>query len=220
MIELPDFKKKFEYENGFYLTCATSRMSKIIAHYELFKMTMNIPGAIVECGVFKGTSLARFAMFRDLFGDPFSKNIIGFDTFGKFPETSYEPDKEKREQFIKVAGEQSISIDQMKQVLKHKKCDRSVELIPGNICRTVPEYVSSSGQFEISLLNLDVDIYEPSVTILNHLYPKIIKGGVLILDDYGSFEGETKAVDEYFKGMDVAIQRFPFCKTPCYIVKG
>ena len=44
-------------------------------------MTMDVPGAIVECGVFKGTSLARFAMFRELFGNTFSKKIIGFDIF-------------------------------------------------------------------------------------------------------------------------------------------
>ena len=43
---------------------------------ELFKMTMDIPGAIVECGVFKGASLARFAMFRELFGNTFSKKIL------------------------------------------------------------------------------------------------------------------------------------------------
>ena len=64
-MHLPDFSKAFEYENNFYLSCDNTRLSKIIAHYELFKMTMHLPGAIVECGVFKGASLVRFAGFRD-----------------------------------------------------------------------------------------------------------------------------------------------------------
>ena len=158
-------------------------------------------------------------MFRDIFGNPFSKKIIAFDTFGAFPETSFDPDKAVRERFIKAAGEQSISVDQMMQVLKHKQCDRFVELVPGDICETVPKYVQVNPQLKISLLNLDTDIYEPAVTILEHLYPRIEKGGVLILDDYGTFPGETKAIDDYFKEKDVTIQKFPFCMTPCYIVK-
>lgn len=52
LIKLPDFKKSFDYENGFYLTCDITRISKIIAHYELFKMVLDVPGAIVERGGF------------------------------------------------------------------------------------------------------------------------------------------------------------------------
>ena len=95
MIKLPDFTKAFEYENNFYLSCDNTRFSKILAHYELFKMAMNLPGAMVECGVFKGAAFVRFAGFRDLFGNPFSHKLIGFDVFGPFPEPSFEEDKKR-----------------------------------------------------------------------------------------------------------------------------
>ncbi|WP_223342327.1 hypothetical protein [Synechocystis sp. PCC 7339] len=85
MINLPDFSKNFDYENNFYLSCDSSRIAKLIAHYELYKMIRDLPGAIVECGVFKGTSLTRFATFRDLFDHAHSKKVIGFDIYGKFP---------------------------------------------------------------------------------------------------------------------------------------
>ncbi len=84
MIKLPDFSRSFEYENDFYLSSDITRIGKILAHYELYKMVLDIPGFIVECGVFKGTSLIRFATFRDLLGNSFSKKIIGFDTFEGF----------------------------------------------------------------------------------------------------------------------------------------
>lgn len=61
-MELPSAEKSWEYENGFYLTCQPNRLGKFLAHYELFKETLHLPGAIVECGVFKGISLCRFAM--------------------------------------------------------------------------------------------------------------------------------------------------------------
>jgi Macrocin-O-methyltransferase (TylF) len=219
MITLPDFKRDFEWENNFFLSCDTTRISKVLAHYELFKIVQDVPAAIVKGGVFNDASLARFASFRDLFGTTFSKKIIGFDVFGPFPETAFEPDWPMRDRFIAAAGDQSIGLDQMMEVLKHKRCDRYVELVEGNICATVPRYVQDHPELKISLLNLDTDIYEPAAVILEHLYPRIERGGILILDDYGTFPGETKAVDDYFRGTGARIRKFPFCMTPCYLVK-
>jgi len=72
---------------------------------------------------------------------------------------------------------------------------------------------------KISILNLDVDIYEPTVTILEHLYPLISPGGILVLDDYNTFHGETNAVNEYFKGKNIVINKPIFDLTPYFIVK-
>lgn len=220
MIQLPEFNRSFDYENGFYLSCDSSRIAKFLAHYELFKMVQEVPGAIVECGVFKGVSLTRFAMLRELFGPGYARTLVGFDIFGRFPETAFEPDRTPRKQFVDAAGDESISVEQMKNVLEQKKCGQGVELIAGNVCETVPKYASENPELRIALLNLDTDMYEPAVTILEHFWPRISMMGILILDDYGVFPGETKAVDEYFKGNSVKIRKFPFCKTPCYVVKG
>lgn len=219
MIKLPDFSRAYEYENEFYLSCDKQRIGKLIAHYELFKMSRNVAGEIVECGVFKGASLVRFAMFRKLFESAFEKKIIGFDSFAEFPQTNFEEDKKLRDHIVKEAGEQSISTEQLMEVLKNKGCENSVELIAGDITVTIPEYIKNNPEIRISLLNLDTDIYEPSVTILENFYPKLEKGGILILDDYNVFPGETKAVDDYFKEMDIEIKSFPFSNTPCYLIK-
>ena len=219
MISLPDFEKAFEYENNFYLSCDITRISKILSHYEIYKMIKEVPGEIVECGVFKGASFLRFAMFREIFGNPFSKKIIGFDTFGKFPETNFQDDKKARNKFIDSAGEDSISKDQLFEILNQKNLNRHLDLIEGDITKTVPDYVKTNPELKISLLNLDTDIYEPAVSILENLYPRITKGGILMLDDYGTHPGETKAVDEYFENKNVEIKKFPFAMTPCYIIK-
>ena len=219
MIKLPNRKNSFGYENDFYLSCQNSRIGKLIIHYELFKMINGLPGDIVECGIFKGMSLIRFATFRNLFKMQNKKKILGFDAFGKFPEAKFEQDKKLRKKFIKDSGNSGISKFQLLKILKNKKLDKKVELVKGNITKTIPQYVKQNPNLQIALLNLDTDIYEPSITILNHLYPKIVKGGILILDDYGSFPGETKAVDEFFNGKEVDIKQFSFQKTPKYIIK-
>ncbi len=221
MINIPDRKNAFEFENNYYLTCSNNRISKMLAHYELFKQVANVPGAIVECGVFKGASLIRFTAFRELMSNPFSKKIIGFDTFSTFPQANYDSDKQKLKKFIDQAGNQSISKDQLIQVLQNKGAHENIELIEGDILHTVPKYLEEHPELRISLLNLDTDIYEPAKCILEHLYPRIEKGGVLLLDDYGVFPGETEAVNEYFaQDKEVRINKFPFSMTPCYIVKS
>jgi len=92
-------------------------------------------------------------------------------------------------------------------------------LVKGNIVQTVPDYVKKYPKLKISFLNLDSDAYEPAKIILEYLYPKITKGGILLLDDYGVWPGETEAVDEYFKNKNVKIKKSSFSNTPSYIIK-
>ncbi|ABG60013.1 TylF/MycF/NovP-related O-methyltransferase [Cytophaga hutchinsonii] len=220
MIELPDFSKSFQYENNFYLSSDVNRMAKVMAHYDLFKHTIDVPGAIVECGVFKGASLVRFAAFRQLLTNPLAKRIIGFDAFGEFPQTDFEGDKKWRDKFVTDSGEQGIGVEQLLDVLKHKKCDENVDLIKGDVVKTIPEYLKKHPELKISFLNIDVDVYEPTKAALEYFYPLVSKGGVILLDDYANvFPGANKAVDDYFKDKDATIKRLPYCVTPCYIIK-
>jgi len=219
MIQLPDFDQAWTYENNFYLSCDITRISKLLAAYELYKMALDLPGQVVECGVFKGASLSRFALFRSLLGNVYSKKVVAFDIFGKFPETTFQDDIKTREEFIQEAGDQSISVEQMREVLDRRGIGQNVDLVSGDITVTVPEYVRSHPELKISILNLDTDIYEPAVTILEHLFPRIVRGGILILDDYATFPGETKAVDDYFRDTGVRVRKFPFAMTPSYVVK-
>ena len=218
MIKLPKKKDSFEFENNFYFTCNNDRISKIIIQYELFLKTQKIKGDIVECGVFKGTSLIRFGVFRDILKNK-SKKIIGFDTFGEFPSAGFSKDVRQREKFLEQTGGESISDKQLTHIFKDKKISKKLELVKGDIMKTIPEYVKKHPSMKISLLNLDVDLYEPTKIILENLFPKVVKGGIIILDDYNVFAGETKAIKEYFRDKKVLIKKFDYRKSPSYIVK-
>jgi len=217
MVKIPDFDENWTHYNNFHFTGTERQFNRIVSHYELYKMARDIPGEVVECGVFKGASLLRFAMFRQIFGEANAKKLIGFDTFGEFPVPEYEPDKERREAFIEEAGAQSISKDQLQNVLDRKGI-QNYELVAGDVNQTIAEYLSDNPELRISLLNIDIDVYSATKTILEELYPRVVSGGVVLLDDYGEFPGETKAVDEYFAD-DNSIQRLPSSEEPPYIVK-
>ena len=155
-----------------------------------------------------------------LVGNGHKQKIVAFDSFGKFPDTEYVPDKPHREKFIGEAGDESISQYDLMEVLGRKNCEHNLELVAGDICKTVPRYLEENPNLQIALLNLDVDLYEPSVTILEYLYPRVSKGGILILDDYGSFPGETRAADDYFtkKWLDTNLRELPYDMATRYLV--
>ena len=217
MIKLPNSHKSFDYENNFYLSCDNSRIGKMIAHYELFNISSKIPGCIIECGVFKGASLIRFATFLKLLKS--NKKIIAFDTFGKHTTTKISSDH-KRRKILLSHGKEGISEKQLMSILKRKCLEKNIQLIKGDITETIPKFLKLNPKLKISLLNLDVDFYEPSMSILKNFYPKLSKGGILMLDDYGVWDGETMAVDEYFIDKKIKIRKHMFSKTPSYIIKN
>jgi len=209
--------RQWEYENGFYLTSHITRLAKILAHYELYKSIINLPGHIVECGVYKGASMIQFLTFRDILESPFSRKIIGFDAFGKFPEQEDTTDKKFVEKFEKAGGD-GISADELKAVFTHKLFT-IYKLIQGDICETLPNYVSTHPEFKIALLHIDVDVYKPAVAILNTLYERVIKGGLVVFDDFGTVAGETRAIDEFFKDKDFQIEKLSISHIPAFIRK-
>lgn len=223
-IENISSSQSFFYENAFYLTSKPSRFAKLLAHYELFKLTVDLPGDIVECGVFKGASFSRFVKFRNIFQNTHSKRVIGFDIFGKFPmpdEEVVREDMKSREQFIKESGEQSVSKEKLMEFLKNYDSAENVELIEGDVSETIPDFLENNPDLKISLLNIDVDLYKPTLNCLTYLYDKVVKGGVVLLDDYNGFPGATKAIDKFFANKpDIEINKFPWSHSPFYVIKS
>ena len=108
---------------------------------------------------------------------------------------------------------EAISIEQQDSFIPRFK---RAELVRGDCRLTVPKYVTENPGLRISLLHLDLDLYEPTLVALKYLYPLVVPGGVVIFDEYGmvGFPGETKAIDEYFHGEHIVIEKFPFISTP------
>jgi hypothetical protein len=213
------FDKCWEYENGFYLTSHPSRIAKSIMHWEIYKQITNLPGVILECGVFKGASLIRFATYREMLESPYSRKVIGFDAFGKFPSTSDNDDSKFISRFESEAGD-GISKNNLESIITQKAFN-NIELIEGNVLETLPLYVEANPHLKIALLHIDVDVYDATKCCLEYLFDKVVMGGIIILDDYSAVVGATKAIDEFIMKCDndLHIQKNPFYSIPCYIVK-
>jgi O-methyltransferase len=179
-----------------------------------------ICGAFVECGVWKGGSMMAASMMLDAMQE--LRDIYLFDTFSGMPRgVSLDVDlegnteewyREKSDQYVhfgKGNAWNNVSLEDVKRNVAH--CSRGSQrfhFVEGKVEDTVPSRAPES----IALLRLDTDFYESTRHELIHLYPRLVEGGVLIIDDYGHFLGARKAVDEYFseKGLHPFLHRIDY----------
>jgi len=230
MIKLPKFTSQSMYdsETDFNLQMSDERLAKLLIHYETFKLVRKLKGSIVECGVFKGTSFLRFATLRNLFNKKSSK-LIGFDHFSQnYPTTNYSNEMNIRKTFIKGAGESSISDTQLKKIFKKKKIN-NFELIKGDVTKTIPSYVKKNKNLKICLLNVDIDFVESTHCVLENMYDKVVKGGVIIFDNYlGNikekdskifYKGETNTINDFIKKRNKKVVFSKLFIRPSYIIK-
>ncbi len=164
-----------------------------------------IPGAIVECGVWRGGSM--MAVAKTLLSiKAAERDIFLFDTFDGMStpadhdvSLSGEKASELGEQHIKSESDMFwcyAPLDTVKQaVLSTGYPKERVRFVKGRVEDTLPREAPE----KIAILRLDTDWYESTRHELETLYPRLARGGVLILDDYGHWQGARKAVDEYIE---------------------
>ncbi len=160
-----------------------------------------VPGAIVECGVWRGGSmLAAALMLRSVGVD--DRDIHLFDTFTGMPPPSdvdrYVTGGSARDH-LEATGEESptwarASLDEVERNLSASGYppDR-LHFVAGRVEETLPDQAPE----DIALLRLDTDWYQSTRHELHHLYPRLVRGGVLIVDDYGEWEGARLATEEF-----------------------
>ncbi|MDU2148405.1 MAG: TylF/MycF/NovP-related O-methyltransferase [Paeniclostridium sordellii] len=183
----------------------------------MYKKIVNIPGEVLEFGVYKGASIIRFATYRELLENTYSRKIIGFDIFGEFPKTDNDDDNKFIQRFEEQGGN-GISKEALEDFIKHKKIN-NIELIKGNVFDTLDEFLEKNKQIKISLLHLDLDVYKPTKFILEKLYERMIPGGIIVFDDYGTVKGATDAIDEFLKEKNKKIEKLSLCYIPSFVVK-
>lgn len=212
-------KNVFDFENAYYWFSHPTRVSKLLAQYEIYKRIIRVPGDIIELGVFKAASLIRLATFRHILENDYSRKIVGFDAFGKFPteNLTMETDLEFVGEFEGIGGE-GLSVNEVEKILRHKSFNH-IQLIKGNIFDTLPAHLEKFPSTRIALLHLDMDVKEPTSFALELLYDRIVPGGVIVIDDYNAVEGATLAVDNFIKQTGLKIQKDPFYVLPSYIIK-
>jgi len=206
-------------------------LKRFLAHVELFKKTLDVPGDILELGVFRGLGLMTWANLLEAFavGDR-TKTVIGMDNWSGFEEIGPQ-DGELNNSTGKVLGgfdaggyyqelESAINIFDFDRFIPWKP---RIELVRGSIEQTLPHLLDTRPGLRFSLVHFDVDLYYPTKVALEAIWDHIPKGGVIVFDEYGivDWPGESQAVDEFLAmHPNARLKTFNWTNTPgAYLVK-
>jgi hypothetical protein len=174
-----------------------------------------VPGDIVECGVWRGGSMMVIASTLHELGVD-DRDLYLFDTFTHMPF----PGEEDVDVFGRAAADyydeaseaeafRYLPLDAVKEALASTGYPvERMHFVQGLVEETIPEQAPD----QIALCRLDTDWYESTAHEMEHLYPRVVPGGMVLIDDYGHFQGAKKAVDEYLAVHDpgVLLHRIDF----------
>lgn len=192
-------------------------LTRFLTRYEIFKHVLEVQGSIVEVGVLAGGSLMSWAQFSAIFESlNYQRKIIGFDVFGEMVLPSANDETgEALEQY--TTGHmrletyedilESVAIFDMNRPLASIP---KVELVKGFAEQTIPEYLKQNPETVVSLLYLDVNLYEPTKEALKMFYPRMPKGSIIVFDELNDrgLPGETLALIDTIGIRNLSIKRF------------
>jgi len=202
-IDIPEWKKQVIYE-ATPTSCTHFPSLLHLANTVEHIVQNNIPGDFVECGVHMGGSCMVMAGILKHYNS--NRRILMYDTYDGVPvpnssEITLEGDNLQnwyKENKLDEDGNSMwcySSIDDVKYNMNSVGYDGEIQYIQGDVMNTLPDNSSNS----IALLRIDVDLYEPTQHVLEHLYNKLSNKGSLILDDYGHFPKVKETVDNFLQ---------------------
>ncbi len=194
---------------GPYTQTSQERVTTLADAVE-YAVKASIPGDFVECGVWRGGSAMAVALSLLRLGVD-DRRLWLYDTFGEMPPPG-ERDRDHAGRSVTghegtMLGDTGLSLADVQAAMRSTGYPQDrIEYVPGRVEETLPARTPE----QIALLRLDTDWYESTRHELVHLYPRLARGGVLIIDDYGHYAGARQAVDEYFAERPVLLVRVDY----------
>lgn len=193
-----------------YERCAPYTMTSLARMYALWQAVQHIDrvrvaGDVVECGVYRGGSAMLAALTLAQLQDR-ARLVWLFDTFaGMTPPGARDVDHNGRNAADLMRTDPTVlaeaSLEEVQANTERAAIPASrLRFIVGDVAETVPAQAPD----RIALLRLDTDWHDSTRHELVHLWPRLEPGGILIVDDYGHWQGARQAVDQFFAGRDDA----------------
>jgi hypothetical protein len=218
-------QKIYDSFNDFIFSDDKKVLSKLIARAMLIEKTRDIPGDIVECGVFKGSGILSFLKIKSILSPNSFKKVIGFDMFNNADLVNdlHGIDKETMDELFKSRNfkhENGYELI-LAEIIKQAGYDESrFELIKGDISKTSNEYVTNRPGAKISILYLDMDLAKPTYDALVSFWDRITIGGLVVFDEYAYHQwSESAGVDRFLNERKLKIKSLDFQAPTAYIEK-
>lgn len=202
-------------------------LTRFLTRYEIFKKILKVQGSIVEVGVLDGASLMSWAHFSAIYEHlNYQRKVFGFDVFGSETNPS---ESDMTGSSLELYKEGSMRLDSYDDILESIEVfnmnrflasEEKVFLIKGIAEKTIPKFLKENPETVVSLLYLDVNLYEPTKAALEKFYPRMPKGSVIVFDELNDrgLPGETLALLDTIGINNLAIKRFTYDTKISYAV--
>ena len=213
--------------NEFIFSNDIKLLGKLLLRYSFFNKIKDLPGDIVEIGVFKGSGVATFSKFIEIFCTHSNKKIIGFDIFNvdksdKILDKDTKIDKETMGIVYSKIDKNELSLESVTDRLNNMNNSKNFLLVDGDVEESIPIFLQENPGFKISLLYIDVDIQRPTYFALKYLWDRILPGGIILFDEYEYHKfSESVGVDQFLKEFNIeyTIQSTNFMAPTAFMIK-
>jgi hypothetical protein len=192
--------------NEFIFSDDIKIMGKMLHRFQHFLNVKDLPGDVVEIGVFKGSGVSSFLKFIEIYCPNSNKKVVGFDIFDvseskEILKNDKDIDRESMDAVYNRVNPDDLSYKSVKNNLeKTKISDDKYILVKGDVEHSIPQFLIENPGFRISYLYIDVDIDRPTYFSLKYLWDRILPGGVIIFDEFEYHKySESSGVEKFLK---------------------
>jgi hypothetical protein len=214
--------------NNFIFSNDIKIMGKLLHRFQHFLNVKELPGDIVEVGVFKGSGISSFMKFIEIFCPNSNKKVIGFDIFDVVEsENVLKSDKDIDRESMNIiydrVNHNDLTLESVTNNLTNTKIsnDRFI-LVKGDVEKSIPTFLDENPGFRISYLYIDVDIDRPTYFTLKYLWDRILPGGVIIFDEFEYHKySESNGVEKFLKekGIDFDLKSTDWIAPTAFMYK-
>jgi hypothetical protein len=179
-------------------------LGKLLHRFEYFNKVKDLPGDIIEIGVFKGSGIATFSKFLEIYCPNSNKKIIGFDIFQKntneILSKDIDLDKTNMNAVLTRVNLEDLTLESVENRLINMNIHKKFSLIEGDVEETLPIFLEKNPGLRISLLYIDCDIERPTYVSLKYLWDRLLPGGVIVFDEFQFHKfSESNGFDTFIK---------------------
>jgi hypothetical protein len=196
--------------NNFIFSDDLKLTGKLLHRFEYFLKTKDLPGDIVEIGVFKGSGISSFMKFVEVYCPNSNKKVLGFDIFdtGDAQSVLNKDNSDDKENMFVVydrVDHTDLTFESVNNRLLNTGISNDrFKLIKGDVEESMPKYLNENPGFRASLIYIDVDLDRPTYVALKNLWERLLPGGVILFDEYEYHKfSESNGVEKFLREFNI-----------------